>query len=73
MLLLSIILLNVSSTISNTPIFSLTQAQDWQMFQFMFGISATTIGSFLIIIVGLVGFMWKNILNRMDRIESKIG
>lgn len=48
--------------------YTITQAQDWPMFQFMFSIVMTT----LFALFGTVGFTWKNLSNRIDKVDSRL-
>jgi len=51
--------------------FSLTQANDWAMLSFVLkgGFVATSV--FLTIISGLVGFMWRGIIKRIEKLERR--
>ncbi|RLC86927.1 MAG: hypothetical protein DRJ03_07480 [Chloroflexi bacterium] len=53
-------------------VFQITQAADWPMFQVMIGVVFTVLSGGMAIILSLIGFMWKNIILRIDKVDNRL-
>lgn len=65
-----ILLSAIVTTTTSGQSFHLTEAKDWEMFKFMFGLGFTTTSTILLMMSGLIVFMWKNLVNRQDKSDA---